>query len=380
MIDQNQILKALIAKKNAILDENKKFKIKPTEYVEFLKELEGLSKEEFNKITKGKELARPVIFEEKIKRSINSFESLDDAIKWSTNILNGTTLVAIDGSQILPSKELSYPIALVQTGYFIISFDEEARIEYDTDPNILISSDSVTNGQTIREGDVSLIRQSKEIETAKKLLEKLEDYPNPIILLDGTLIYSYMATLLPKTRNQAIKELVSFLNLAERKRIPVVGYIDTSYAKDLSTTLHLIKDIKGEEELADPGYLDSELTELGDYTIPFICRRKPIPDYENYANKICFSYLRVNSKRVVRLEFPFWIWKKGKYEDVISKILAEGIISHGYPRVLTRAHEVAVLTGQDKEKFNQIVLKYFNDYLEIPVTEMIKANMKHRFD
>jgi len=328
--------------------------------------------------------AIPVDFEVPIVNSLNDFKDLEHIIKWSTDQLPSSTLVAIDGSQIMPSKEISYPIAVVQAGYFMISFPntlkESAEISSDTFPKTLLAADSVvTNGEMLTEGDVSLKRQSLEIETARKLLIKLKEMDNPLILLDGTLIYSYMAKLNPKTRKDAIKELVNFLWQAEKSKIPVVGYIDTSYAKDLSNTLQLLTGKKATKKISDPGLFNPLLLNPGDYTIPFICKREPLSEYEIYKTKICFAYLRVNSVRVVRLEFPLWIYEKGLYKKIITRIFAEAALSHGYPRVLTRAHEIAVLTLGEREKFHNLVLKYFNENLKVPVQRMSKANMKHKF-
>lgn len=384
MLEVAKVLQALENKRQMIVEEQEERALNEIPYHEYLSELERISEKEFLKKTNNKASARPVKFQSTLKQNFGNFDNIDTAISWAVNQFANSTITAIDGSQIMPSKELSYPIAMIQTGYFTIIFSNDfpnkpAETVSNTFPEILISSDSVISGAMLREGDVSLKRQSLEISTAKKLLDDLSKLPDPIILMDGTLIYSYMINLNPLTRQKAIDELVNFLQSAERHKIPVIGYIDTSYAKDLASTLLEMQSRTNIFPVSDGSILNTVLDRLGDYIIPFFCQREPIPEYGSYANKICFSYMRVNSVKVIRLEFPFWIWKSGRYESVMKSILAEAIVSHGYPRVLTRAHQTAVLNNADREKFHRIVLKYFNDHLDIPIKEMIKANMKRRF-
>ncbi len=365
MLDINKLYEAFERKRGKILNDQAKIRYLPGDYIEAFDDFQQMSRLD---ILANNPSAIPVVTEQNFILKIKDFNSIREANKWAVSVLDDAVLAAVDGSQIFPSKELSVNIGMVQSSWVKMDFISD-KFDYDVKVEIILSDN------ILKEWDVSLARQKLEVDTAITLINNLDK--NAIILLDGTLIYSFLAMVDDKLRKEKIEELVSMLELAEEKEIPVIGYVDTSYAKDLTNTLININKVDS-DVISDAGFLNQLMTRLGEYTIPFICKRFPLDEYGSYMDKICFSYMRLHSKRVVRLEFPRWIWDKGIYDDVISKIMAEGILSHGYPRILTRAHEYAVLHGEDREKFNLFTISYYKK-LNLKVEEMIKSSNKQRF-
>ena len=388
MIDIEKTREALTSKNSKIHHDYAETATKNIELcIKLFESLEKMTEREFVKATKGKADAIPIEFGIKFRRKLGDFTSHSSFLDFSKKQLSGKTLIAIDGSQIMPSKEISYPIALIQSSYFKITFPDnlladEATIDYDVSPVVLTREDSIVNGNFLNADSINLKRQNLEVGLALDILDETVEIKQSkpgkrIVFLDGTLVYFYLQRVHTRIRSASIAKMVKLLGKSKREQVPLVAYIDSSYAKDLVNTLSYLSEQKVVETI-DASILDEYLPELGDYTTPFICKREPLSEYGEYKNEVCFAYLRVNSVRPVRIEFPKWIYDEGLYDTVIATIFAEAYISHGYPRVLTRAHEVGVLNQEAKENFNNLVTRHISD-LGYSIKFMSKAKSKHKF-
>ena len=388
LIDIKKTRQALTSKNSKIHSDYAETATKNVELcLKLFKSLEKMTEVEFFKATKGKADAIPIEFGIKFRRTLGDFSSRSACIDFSKKKLSGKTLIAIDGSQIMPSKEISYPIALIQSSYFKITFPkdlltDEATIDYDVFPVVLTRENSIVNGNFLNADSINLRRQNMEVDLALDILdeavETTQSKPGKqILFLDGTLVYFYLQRVHTRARSASIEKMVELLGKSEREQVPLIAYIDSSYAKDLVNTLSYLSEEKVVETI-DASILEKYLPKLGDYTIPFICKREPLSEYKEYKNKVCFAYLRVNSIRPIRIEFPKWIYDEGLFDTVIATIFSEAYISHGYPRVLTRAHEVGVLNQEAKENFNNLVIRHIYD-LGYSIKRMSKANSKHKF-
>lgn len=389
LFDQFKVYEAFKDRENDIIEEFKALSDynldNETEWLKFSE----ITEKEFEELAPNSP-ARPIDFSEDYIRKISDFElvdSVDSLQEWAVDTVLNSVQSAIDGSQINPSKELSYSIALIQTGHFTINYpknfdSEETKIDSDVRPKIFINKDSRVNSKVgpLTQGDISLFRQLEEFDYGKKVSSEIaKQNKDAILYIDGTLILSYLQDLNEITSREIITALTDLIKATENNSVALFGYIDTSYAKDLCATINLLNKIEI-PQISDSGFLSDLLPNMGDYTIPFICYRNPImKKYGDYKDKICFSYLRVNSVRPVRIEFPRWIWDKGLYDKFVKLIIANAILGNGYPQVLIRAHQSAVLKGKDREDFNKIATTYIRDNLKLPIVQMIKQKLKHNF-
>lgn len=387
MFDQNKVIQEFIRREKEIKEDQEELENRDVDYPQLIRDLELMSEVEFRSLLGDEPLVEPIEFNQPFIRQICDCKSKEELNSWAIKTVKGACLSAVDGSQINPSKELSCVIGLVQAGYFGIeypkTFDQEhpdaANIDYDVKPKLLIGRDGKVIPGSLSEGDVALYRQSMEIDYSKERIQaiKSNDLEN-LLLIDGTLIYSFMKSLNPITMRDMIDQLVTLLKESEESKVFLAGYIDTSYAKDLCTVLHALHKIE-EVPFSDAGILKPFLAKMGSYTIPFIVRRDPMSEYGEYKNKMCFSYARINSKRPVRIEFPRWIWDMGFYEKFMALITGSAIFGAGYPHVLIRAHELAVLKGNSRELFKNLALYLLNDKMNLGIEEMVKQKLKHSF-
>jgi hypothetical protein len=144
------------------------------------------------------------------------------------------------------------------------------------------------------------------------------------------------------------------LGASKTNRVPLVGYVDTSYARDLVTMLTYLYRLASAPRLSDGALLRSRMG-WGDRSQVYVCARddKVLPEYGPQSREVCFAYLKTTaSGPPARLEFPGWLAEdESELERVLNLVRAECIVGNGYPYALETADVVAVISLQDRERF-----------------------------
>lgn len=289
----------------------------------------------------------------------------EEARRWAFEILKNRTTFAADGSQLFAEREVSMPIAAIQIGWFenphndALGYEKNARF-FVLSPADLLSQDE----PVIPETRVGQKRFEAEVEKAKEFLHKKQGWQErgermPLALYDGTLLLSIA---LPKTKLQEefIRHLVELAQLSRDVKVPLVGYIDRSYARDLMAMLDAFEGQKGGsiKTLDDVSILHaSTLKNWGDRT-PFCYSRRhgldAFIDSRTGESIIGFVYLQTTSDNPpARLDIPSWIYEEGLLDEVLDTVRAECVIGLGYPYALETADQTAVITMRDREIFLQ---------------------------
>jgi hypothetical protein len=306
---------------------------------------------------------------EKAKRFSIAFrekwQNHEQARAWAFEILRKRTTFAADGSQLFADREVSMPVAAIQIGWFenphddALPYEKNARF-FVLSPSELLSQDE----PVIPETRVGQRRFEAEVEKAKEFLLKKEGWQSrsermPLAFYDGTLLLSIA---LPKTQLQTgfIEKLVELVRISRDTRVPLVGYIDRSYARDL---LSMLGALEGQTD-ASPRTLDdvsvlhsSTLKNWGDRTPFCYSKRRGLDafiDLESGKSIVGFVYLQTTSDNApARLDIPAWIYEQNLLDEVLDTIRAECIIGLGYPYALETADQTAVITMRDREVFLQ---------------------------
>lgn len=303
----------------------------------------------------------------------HEFANHEQARQWA-ECIEGVTTVAIDGSQLLPWRDASIPVALVQVGFFINPhmqghpYTKDVRIEVLTPDELMEeakSEASEPDSYPYSEMQVTLRRHLLEIETLRDQMEQLalkrrEDDPvySPVVFFDGSLVVSFALTMPNPYRERYINSAVSLLKTSEELRVPLIGYIDTSYARDMITMLRHL-DAIGEHPMSretkkiHDALLWQGNLRWGDRTPAMICARNDIlQSYGEYRNSVAFCYLQTTAQRPPsRLEFPRWMLDEGVLDPVLDVVRAEIIAGNGYPYAIETADAVSVISMQDRNEF-----------------------------
>lgn len=309
----------------------------------------------------------------------HAFAHHEAARTWAER-LRGTTTFAIDGSQLLPWRDASVPVALVQAGIFENPHQPPAPYVKDVTTELLSPEDllgtepdhaDARTGEILNySGQVVNLRRF-ELE-ARTLITRMEYHARlrdqyqhaidterhvPVVAFyDGSLIVSFAVKMPPQYRDRYVAASKQLLEASERYQVPLVGYIDTSYARDIVTMLGGLESPGALPETH--GVHDALLwygaLKWGDRTPAFISARDDLTrmGYGERQNDVAFVYFQAALDRPpARLELPRWLLASGLVDEVMNIVRAEVIAGNGYPYPIEAADAVAVISTADRAQF-----------------------------
>ena len=238
---------------------------------------------------------------------------------WAKRVLTGVTTVAVDGSQITPTRTISAPVGAVQIGWFINP--HSTRQPYVKDiafevlaPDELADEDEAVTG--FPDWRVNQRRFERECQRLITLMQAFHERarpetPTPVFFFDGSLILSFAAQMRPARQRPYVQAVRALLAASERYRVPVVGYVDVSYAKDLISMLGLLVGRSDKSAFSDGALLRSRMG-WGDRTTAWICARDDGLSQDGgpggYYDQVAFVYLKTTADRPpARLDLPRWL-------------------------------------------------------------------------
>lgn len=321
------------------------------------------------------------------------FAHHEAARAWAERVIAGTTTVAVDGSQILPWRDVSIPVALVQTAIFANPHDpaqpylKDARVAVlgpDDLTAVEVAGATELHVQLAAEELVNLRRFQLEVDTLIAWMDAwqpIQHSPPPVALLDGSLIVSFALRKESPLRAAYIGAVTRLLTASERTRVPLVAYIDTSIARDLVTMLRAAfpaRNLPAERRIHD-ALLWGDALAWGDVSLPFLSARGDVlGEYGAQSGAVAFAYLRAAADRPpARLELPRWLVESDLYPHVLNVLRAELVAGNGYPYAIETADAVAVITTEDRARFYHLFQRFAAD-AGLPLTFSRKLLSKSR--
>ena len=305
--------------------------------------------------------ARPTAEHERYGDIVISFaESWSNhrqAREWALDVLHGVPTFAADGSQISPARDISIPVAVVQVGWFENRHQDDGTYVKDIAVEVL-APDELAEDEREESGfpdwHVNWRRFEMEVERLVTYMQaNAGAEPPPLCFFDGSLVVSFVQHMHPERQRLYVDAVVRLLDTSERTRVPLVGYVDTSYANDLTAMLAHMAGLSLGGRVSDAGLLRPRM-QWGDRTQVYICARED-KVLNKYYERVCFVYLKSTaSNPPARVEFPHWLYVVGEHEQVLDLVRAESVVGTGYPYPLETADAVAVLTMQDRERFYRL--------------------------
>ncbi len=279
--------------------------------------------------------------------------------QWVEQQLTGVATFAVDGSQIYPSRDLSIPIALVQIGWFENRhlpqgcYSKDIAVEVMTPAELQVSTSSEPVDRR-----VNLRRFEMETTRLVEYIQEHQGSETCLVFFDGSLVATFAEAFEAEIRHQYVACLRQLLQASETYRVPLVGYVDTSYARDLVGMLQCLYHLPEATTIHDAQLLNPLLKDRwGDRAPFFRCQRSGIlQQYQEHRDRIGFTYLKTTQDGYpARLELPLWIYEAGRLEQVINWVRGEGMIGGGYPYVIETADQVAVLQADDRQIFYRLL-------------------------
>lgn len=285
------------------------------------------------------------------------WQNREQSLAWVRDRLTGIKTFAVDGSQIYPGKDLSIPVALVQIGWFENPHLPTGGYEKDVALDLMTPTDlQIGNRGEPVDRKVNMRRFQMETE---RLIDYMATHANAkdcLVFLDGSLVATFAEAFDPKGRRFYVACLLELLRASRQYRVPLVAYIDTSYAQDLKVMLQTLFDLPEAQSIHDAQLLN-KFMDWGDRTPLLLCERSGIlEDYQEHRHQITFTYLKTTRENYpARLEMPLWMYEEGRTEQVLDWVRGEVIIGSGYPYVIETADQTAVLQADDRQAFYRIL-------------------------
>jgi len=294
---------------------------------------------------------------------------------WAKEQLQGVMTIAVDGSQILPTEEISTPVGLVQAGWFINFHTHDQRyckdvcLELITPAQLWQARQHYDQAQPHRfnERFIHLKRFQLELATLRQLVSTPTAGYHAFALFDGSLVATFAESYHQSWQQQYVQAICETLEHSQQQQVPLLAYIDHSQARDLVTLLRYTHRLDATNQIVDGQLLKGVLTQWGDRSPFFVCERGGddgsaaiLDTYGPWSRQVGFCYLKAHSGTPVRLELPVWIYTKGLLDQVIHWLCGELITGQGYPYALEAADQAAVLQDRDRQAF----LKQFQHWAD----------------
>lgn len=299
-----------------------------------------------------------------------AWKNHEEARAWALGVLRDRTTFAADGSQMFADREISLPVGAVQIGWFenphdgAQNYTKQASFHI-LSPGELLSADEPLNPET----RVGQRRFEEEVKVAKEFLLRKEGWEErgermPLAFFDGTLMLSIA---LPKSnlQNEMLRQLVELVRLSAATKVPIVGFVDRSYARDLMT---MIDTSSGRERgnnktLDDVTLLKSiTLRNWGDRTPFCFARRHGLEAFIDDASGesiVGVVYLRTTGEAApARVDVPAWVYEEGLLDEVVDTVRAECVVGLGYPYAIETADQAAVISLRDRDLFLQTLQNF----------------------
>lgn len=313
-----------------------------------------------------------------------SWRTHEDARAWALEVLRDRPVAAVDGSQIMPTKEISLPVAAVQIGWFV-NYHDGGRYEKDITFEVVAPGD-LENAGAASDGEfpdwyVNQLRFEAECDRLCRLMREFASMPDanrPVCFFDGSLIISFASQLRPERAAPYLTAVRNLLAASTTLRMPLVGFVDSSGSRDLLT---LVNTVTGPDHisLTDGALMAPCLPGWGDRSPLFICARKDnlsANDRADFYRQVAFTYVRLSSERApARVELPLWLVDEGRAEAILDLVRAECVAGNGYPYVIETADAVAVIQQPDRERFYAL-LQQFAERESLPFIQSRKSLSK----
>ena len=290
------------------------------------------------------------------------------------------TIIATDGSQIVPDRHAALLYYLINIGVITYYHGSGEPPEVTTFPQLKYPGASDTDAEDVfnlSSNLVSIKRDRAEIVTLAAKVAEAAGRPGPTLgILDQRLLYWPIGGGGGTHDELVVEEWQDAMSAVHAVGGWLVGFIDRPGKRSVLTMLHTLDLDKSQRKISDLYRFDSDLfagltdTDLfdallqpGQRSVVFrdISQHNKAFATRNRDNEVCFFYLKTGSgeKQLARVDIPLWVAGDKEALNQVHAILVDQCRLIGsYPYVITRADEIAVVGRQDQEELeNRIALR-----------------------
>jgi hypothetical protein len=292
-----------------------------------------------------------------------------DARQPSAPDLPPATLIAVDGSQIVPDRHAALTYGLINVGAVILRTDSGDAPQVQTESQLLFEDElRARDGSLLDEGGIALQRDARE---RLRLLELAHQAAGPVVALTDGPVELWGAKD-PAHAGEYQKFLQRYLEDLDRLSdlgVTLGGYVDKPAADLVVRLLEIatasdenLKDLRAYHPLlgVSDRWLFGRLLQPGERSAVFALQSSSRARYSG-PRAIHFFYLNTGPDRhpaIARVEFPQWVAGDAGKLDLLHAILVRQSSLLGakpYPYLLHRAHETARVSFDEKEQVERLL-------------------------
>ena len=291
------------------------------------------------------------------------------------------TVVAADGSQIMPSHHEVVPAFLLNIATVVLNYGNGGGASFTSTPSLFYRDEDLYldyGGERVQvTGD--LLGMRRTLMEFSSLLDQaivVRNGGNAVCALsDGSLILWQLVERPPDYQDSMLTGFLTCLERGNQQGIPVAGYISRPRSRDVVNALRIglcPEDAPNydrcpyERDEAPPcaqieGLTDrrlfANLLKPGERSQVFGSSSRILDKYG--AHRIGFFYLHVGSE-IVRIELPQWVSANPGLLDMVHAVAYDQAQKGmGYPVALAEAHQQAVVRGAERDLFYEMVTAVF---------------------
>ncbi|MEM7336432.1 MAG: DNA double-strand break repair nuclease NurA, partial [Chloroflexota bacterium] len=233
------------------------------------------------------------------------------------------TIIAVDGSQILPDRHAAYQYYLVNVGGIVYHHGQGKQPDIFSIPTLVYPDEDKIDEFDFSSGDVSIERDEAEIQMLAKQSVKHRHLEGPMLsLLDQRLLYWPIGSA-GEAENSVVTEWNKHMASMHAADALLAGYIDrpgTSYVTTLLRSLEGLKDDFFDwkslgKRSATGGITDrdlfSQILGPGQRSRVFVNISPPNQQFSaiDPSHEICFFYLNptTSDRQIARVDIPRWV-------------------------------------------------------------------------
>ena len=274
------------------------------------------------------------------------------------------TLIAADGSQVVPDRHAAVLFGLINVGAIVITAGTAEA------PQVLTDSQLSFDDEVVNWTD-GLVALKRDLAERRKLLDIAKENSPPLVTLtDGPLqLWESRESNEVLGYEKALGEYLVVLSQLQECRAITAGYVDKPSSNLLVrllevadiperdfNDLHERHPLQGVSDL----WLFDQLLRPGERSAVFALQARSKAVYQG-SLALHFFYLNVSQTdhpKTARIEIPAWVSQNEQDLDILHSALLEQCAILGarpYPYILHRAHESAVVTLQEKQQLEQLL-------------------------
>lgn len=319
------------------------------------------------------ELARRATDTKRWRGAIPIGEPLDSAIDPPPHPTR-LSIVAGDGSQIYPD---SHGIALyyvINIGTIVFRHGSGQAPIVSTFPTVSSEVEDLYEDEQLVSGPLINARRNlgELAQIAEQALHEVQ-HGEAVALLDGTLaLWARAETISKEQQDQLERDYIQQLTRLRDAHIPIGAFVSRPRSTMVALLARLatfddpegaLSNVINNRSPAFSGLRDSaifgQLLSPGQRSALFEVAPAWNTVYRDRGHSIHFFYVNVGTATqaaIARIEVPVWIAQDRSAVSVLHAAIVEQCkVSPGYPYVLARAHEIAVVTSAERAEFDKMI-------------------------